>query len=437
MELFAVFSSPKTYTVQTAEGRPLGSLTQAFVDRLVEDVSSFLLGGRAWAVVRVQHDDRRVIVLPAPKGRQPTWGGFLPQFLSREVCQQIQRVLTDDEAYGFLGDEAAAVLAEHRAAMGHILGEGRSGLEVDAGEIRWWTFAGGRINATLRYALEAVGGDWKVIADNFLLKIRAEDLDKDSFDRAVARLQDIELWEDETLWAGVAAALPNYRLSKFQPLMPPWVEREVVAGYLLDVAGAWSWLSGTEPQHLDRLPVSVGVPTAQDTAHLDRLSGVHAELPVLNRNGAAAWIWVATDAELDAAVAALAGESVIGLDVETTLGTQALCLIQLAGSRGTYLIDVLEVTDLTPLVPLLASHETSKVIHHAAFERQVLGRHGLVLEEVYDTLEVSRRKRTGNDQGGHSLRAVCARELGCHLDKTEQTSDWTHRPLSETQLGGE
>ncbi len=34
------------------------------------------------------------------------------------------------------------------------------------------------------------------------------------------------------------ASLPNYRLNKFQPLMPDWVQREVVAGYLLDVARA-------------------------------------------------------------------------------------------------------------------------------------------------------------------------------------------------------
>lgn len=437
MELFAVFSSPQTYTVQTVDGRSLGSLTQAFVDRLVEDVSSFLLGGRAWAVLRVQHDDRRVIVAPAPRGRQPTWGGFLPQFLGRELCQQILRVLTADEVYGYLEDEAAAVLAEHRAAMAPFLAPllepERGGLEVEEGEIRWWTFAGGRINATLRYALEAVGGDWKIVADNFLLKIRGENLDRKDFHRALARLEDVELWEDETLWAGVAAALPNYRLSKFQPLMPPWVEREVIASYLLDVAGAWSWVSGMESQHLKRLPSSVGAPTDQDAAHLARLTG-HPELPLLERDPKRPCAWVATDAALGEAVADLATEAVVGLDVETTLGTQALCLIQLAGPRTTYLIDALEVTDLTPLASLLANQETVKVIHYAAFERRVLGRYGLELEQVYDTFEASRQDSRYSDQSGHSLRAVCARVFGSYLDKSDQTSDWARRPLRESQI---
>ena len=47
--------------------------------------------------------------------------------------------------------------------------------------------------------------------------------------------------------AAIAAGLPGYRLSKFQPLMPPWVEREVISRYLLDGPGTWQWLS--EPGH--------------------------------------------------------------------------------------------------------------------------------------------------------------------------------------------
>ena len=78
MELFAVFSSPQSYTVQTGDGKPLGSLNQEFVDRLVDGVSCFLLGGRAWAVLEVRHDDRRVVVCPAPRGQATDLGRFPP-----------------------------------------------------------------------------------------------------------------------------------------------------------------------------------------------------------------------------------------------------------------------------------------------------------------------------------------------------------------------
>lgn len=259
MELFAVFSSPQTYTVQTAGAQPLGSLNQAFVDRLVDGVSCFLLGGRAWAVLRVQHDDRRVVVVPAPRGRQPTWGGFLPQFLGFDVCQRILAELLSEGRYPYLDETAWTVLCERRAAMSGVVDSPRGGIEFDEGEVRWWTFAGGRINATLRYALEAVGGEWKVIPDNLVIKVRGEDTDERRFCEALAKLAEPEFWENERLWAEVAESLPSYRLSKFQALMPPWVEREVVAGYLLDVGGAWRWLSGVDST-LPRVPDSVCAP---------------------------------------------------------------------------------------------------------------------------------------------------------------------------------
>ncbi len=81
-------------------------------------MSCFLLGGRAWAVLEVRHDDRRVVVGPAPRGKQPTWGGFIPQFLSEAICRKIRDVLASDDTYSYLTPEAAALLAERRDALG-------------------------------------------------------------------------------------------------------------------------------------------------------------------------------------------------------------------------------------------------------------------------------------------------------------------------------
>jgi ATP-dependent Lhr-like helicase len=433
MELFAVFSSPQTYTVQTIGGQQLGSLNQAFVDRLVDGVSSFLLAGRGWVVIHVHHDDRRVVVQSAPRGRQPTWGGFLPQFLSYEICQRILRTLRENEAFSYLDEPASEVLASRREDMHPLLNSECGGVEIIGEEIRWWTFAGGRINATLRYALEAVGGDWKVIPDNFLVKVRGEDLDIRRFREALSRLHEIEFWENDKLWAGIAESLPNYRLSKFQPLMPPWVEREVVASYLLDVGGVWRWLSGSDrglPRISDRVPTL----THEDEARVARLEAVPPALPPLTRDDSRDLVWVRSEADLVDAVAVLMMESVIGLDVETTLGTSVLCLVQIAGQHMTYLIDTLDMSNLAVLAPLLSSQGTTKIIHYAPFEREIFARHGLKIEPVIDTREVSLRLRGDAVHGGHSLRAVCARELQVDLDKSEQAGDWKHRPLTESQV---
>ena len=63
MELYAVFSSPVLYKVTTKAGYVVGSLEQAFVDKLVEEISSFFvgrsrLGGEACQSQRSHHPSR-------------------------------------------------------------------------------------------------------------------------------------------------------------------------------------------------------------------------------------------------------------------------------------------------------------------------------------------------------------------------------------------
>jgi ATP-dependent helicase Lhr and Lhr-like helicase len=153
------------------------------------------------------------------------------------------------------------------------------------------------------------------------------------------------------------------------------------------------------------------------------MAAAAADNPVTGPVDSRPLIWVRTPSQLTQAVAALASEPVVGLDVETTLAKRILCVIQISGREATYLMDALELPDLEPLGQLLANGETTKLIHHAPFEREVLGRQGFVLDGVVDTREASiRLRRTAS---GHSLREVCARELGVELDKREQTGDWT------------
>ncbi len=243
MELFAVFSSPQTYAVHTGAGVPIGTLGQAFVDQLVEGVSTFLLGGRAWAVLHVNHGERTLLVEPAPRGRQPTWGGALPSFLGHEVAQAMLEVLTAETSPAYLHDSAREALAVRREAFAGVLEAGRGGVVYGEDEILWWTFAGGRINNTLRYALQAAGGDWKIVPDNVLVKIKGEHLDADTFARALTRMREPGFWTDRELWDTIAEGLPAYRLSKFQPLLPEHIQREMRTAMLLDVAGTERWVA--------------------------------------------------------------------------------------------------------------------------------------------------------------------------------------------------
>jgi hypothetical protein len=142
-----------------------------------------------------------------------------------------------------------------------------------------------------------------------------------------------------------------------------------------------------------------------------------------------------TDArQLAGAVSLIERCPVIGLDVETEIPSQHLCLVQIAIESETFLIDALRVPDLAPLRAVFGNRNITKVIHNAPFERRIFGSVGLELNGVFDTLVASRSLRGHTSNGGHSLAAVCHRELGLTLSKDLQRSDWQCRPLTASQL---
>ncbi|MGB8297553.1 MAG: DEAD/DEAH box helicase [Polyangia bacterium] len=237
-ELYAVFSSPVMYGVETETGRDLGSLDQDFADRLVEEMSSFLLAGRAWTVVRLDHKERTVVVREAPRGQKPSWGGYLPQLLGFEICQQVRQILVDTTDYPYLDAAARAAIATWRADLGDLLRRSHHiAAQQDDRAVRLWTFAGGRINHTLKYALELIGG-WKAVADNFALRIEGDGVSHATVDEALAKMRAAGFWKSGETRTAIRARVPPFRLSKFQRALPPEAETEFVARSFLDFEGA-------------------------------------------------------------------------------------------------------------------------------------------------------------------------------------------------------
>ena len=98
-ELYAVFSSPVMYGVETETGRDLGSLEQDFADPLVEEI----------------------VVRGAPRGQKPSWGGNLPQLLGFEICQEVPQIIVDTTDYPYLDPVARAAIETWRADLGDLL----------------------------------------------------------------------------------------------------------------------------------------------------------------------------------------------------------------------------------------------------------------------------------------------------------------------------
>lgn len=247
-ELYAVFSTPVMYRV-LAGAQEIGSIEPTFVERLVEGMSAFLLGGRPWVVQLVVHTERIVQVAPAPAGKKPTWGGFMPKFLGFEVCQQIRKIIEGDEALSYLDESAAKGLADLRADLGPLLRASGPAVQLTSeGYALWWNYAGGRINHTLKFALEVTQG-WKVVPDNFFVKIAGDGVNHTSLEATLREMSTEAFWSPE-LVKSIRGRIPPYRLSKFQDALPDAALTEMLGEVFIDVAGAMKVAAALAPAHL-------------------------------------------------------------------------------------------------------------------------------------------------------------------------------------------
>jgi len=110
------------------------------------------------------------------------------------------------------------------------------------------------------------------------------------------------------------------------------------------------------------------------------------------------------------------------------------CLIQVADHKNNWLIDPLalgDATELAPLAPIFASPDVRKVFHAAEYDIYILKRDfSFEFSNLFDTMVSA--QLLGYPSVG--LQALAERHFDVKLPKDEQRSDWSVRPLSESQL---
>jgi len=242
MDMYAVFSTPLLYEVKNTARHKVGSLEQSFVDQLYEDSSSFLLSGRPWDVIRIDHAERAVYVKPGTFGTQPKWTSFIPQLLGYEICQKIRDIILSNEAFKYVKSNALDVLKEFRADLQAVLETTGPALAFTEDSTTWWTFAGGKVNQTLRYAINIEGG-WTVRADNFKLEIKAGLAQRERIKQVLKTLISPSFWRDDRLLDKYMSRLPDYRLSKFQKVLPKAQSMEFIGSFLLDFPQTQTFLN--------------------------------------------------------------------------------------------------------------------------------------------------------------------------------------------------
>jgi ATP-dependent Lhr-like helicase len=228
MDMTAVFTGATEFTVllgRTELGRVDPSL-------LVEEVRGdrrLLLSGRSWRVTYTDWRRRRCFVEPADGGGRARWMAFGWAGLSYELTQAVRAVLLGADPPVRLTRRATDELARQRAERGDLVHlAGSLVVRHDNDDIRWWTWAGFRANATLAATLSEVIDPMHTFDDR---QIRLRD------DLTPAA------WREATNDAATRLCLPDVNEKalvglKFSAALPKRLAMATVAARLADLKGA-------------------------------------------------------------------------------------------------------------------------------------------------------------------------------------------------------
>jgi ATP-dependent Lhr-like helicase len=228
IELTASFTAPPQFTVLSGRTE-IGQTDPSVLTEERPGPRRLLLGGRSWQVTFIDWVRKRVFVEPADGGGVAKWmnGGIVG--LSYALTRAMREVLLGADPPVSLTRRAEALLAGAREddAPGSVHPGGTLVTRV-GDDVRWWTWAGYRANATLAATLSSIADPVQRPSDCW-----------------------VRLWEDLTpqLWraahggAGERLVLPDVdpravRGLKFSAALPDRLAVATVAARLADFEGA-------------------------------------------------------------------------------------------------------------------------------------------------------------------------------------------------------
>ncbi len=144
--------------------------------------------------------------------------------------------------------------------------------------------------------------------------------------------------------------------------------------------------------------------------------------------------FVDTPSGLEVVLKALRGVDAIAVDLEADSMfhfQEKVCLIQIASLRHLFIVDPIQVRDLSALKPLFGNHRIKKVFHGSDYDVRSLFRDfDIVIHNLFDTELASRF--LGFQQSG--LDAMLQTFFNVKLEKKYQKKDWSMRPLPQAMI---
>jgi ATP-dependent helicase Lhr and Lhr-like helicase len=227
MSLMAVFTAPPEFTV--LHGRDeIGRTDPVLLADQVKGPRLLLLAGRNWRVTWTDWKRRRCYVEPADGGGRARWLSDGTGGLSYEIARSMRDVLLGADVPVALTQRASGTLDGLRSdAVGRVWAGG-SVISRSDSDLRWWTWAGYRVNATLKATLGSLADESQRV-DDLSLRLRA-DLRPSTWRDVVSELKDrMCLPEiDEKALAGL----------KFSEALPRPLAEKTLAMRLADLENA-------------------------------------------------------------------------------------------------------------------------------------------------------------------------------------------------------
>lgn len=230
IELTASFTAPPQFTVLSGRTE-IGRMDPSVLTEERPGPRRLLLAGRNWQVTFIDWGRKRVFVEPVESGGVAKWSGGTLVGLSYALTRAMREVLLGANPPVSLTRRAQVCLQQWRDEDApHVVHPGGTLVARQGNDVRWWTWAGYRANATLSATLASIADPVQRPTDCYL-RLR-EDLNPDMWRTAIDAVQ-----------TGPALVLPDVdhravRGLKFSAALPERLAVATLSMRLADFDGA-------------------------------------------------------------------------------------------------------------------------------------------------------------------------------------------------------
>jgi ATP-dependent helicase Lhr and Lhr-like helicase len=241
MALTTAFTTPPQFTVLCGRDE-IGRTDPSLLAAKAAGPRLLLLAGQSWRVTWTDWKRRRCFVEPADEGGRARW--ISPNYggASFALSRAIREVLLGTDPHARLTRRAQNELADAREAARDVVYRGGTVIVRDSGgDVRWWTWAGWRANATLAATLSGIADPAQRIED-FHIRLRSN-VTPGSWKAALDGIED-------------RLCLPTVERKaldglKFSEALPRHLAETTLAQRLADFEGAYMALG--EPQRFSAI----------------------------------------------------------------------------------------------------------------------------------------------------------------------------------------